>query len=113
MERTVDPWSGMAGRQTATQLGAIRAGLANGSVERGRRVREARGMGKAPTWGAILLPDQIDTLTPPMGRGQDAVAWEVAGPLRPRVEDGGDRWSGYGWSPPGTSEKGMIRLPSA
>ncbi len=28
-----------------------------------------------------LLPDQVDGVTPPMGRGQDAVAWEVTGPV--------------------------------
>ncbi len=81
MVRTVDHWSGIADRQIGKQLGAVRAGLANGSMERGRRVREARGMGKAPTWGAILLPDQVDALTPPLGRGQDVVAWEVTGPV--------------------------------
>ncbi len=65
----------------AAQLGAIRAGLANGSMVRGTTEREARGTGKAPTWGAILLPDQVDAVTPPLRRGQDVVAWEVIGPV--------------------------------
>ena len=68
-----------AGRQMGKQFEAVRTGLANGSVERGQTVREARGMGKAPTWGAILLPDQVDAVTPPLGRGLDVVAWEVVG----------------------------------
>ncbi len=79
MGRTVDSNSGIAGRMAAQQLGAIRAGLANGSMLRGQTEREARGQGRAPTWGAILLPDQVDKVTPPLGRGQDAVAWQVTG----------------------------------
>ena len=74
MGRAVDSHSGIAGRQAANQLGAIRAGLANGSMVRGQTEREARGTGKPPTWGAILLPDQVDTVTPRLGRGQTAVA---------------------------------------
>ncbi len=77
MGRTVDRWSGIAGRQMASQLGAIRAGLANGSMLRGQTEREACGTGKPPTWGDILLPDQVDAVSPPLGRGQTAIAWEV------------------------------------
>ncbi len=91
MRRTVDQWSGLAGKQMAKQLGAIRAGLANGSMVRGQTEREARGQGRAPTWGAILLPDQVDAVAPPLGRGQAAVAWEVTGQVR--VE-------GRGWRAP-------------
>ncbi len=70
MGRTVDSNSGIAGRMAAQQLGAIRAGLANGSMVRGQTEREASGQGRAPTWGVILLPDQVDAVTPPLGRGQ-------------------------------------------
>ena len=81
MGRTVDQWSGIAGRQMARQLGSHPTGPANGSMLRGATEREARGTGKVPTWGAILLPDQVDAVTPSLGRGQDAVAWEVIGPV--------------------------------
>ena len=79
MGRTVDVHSGTRGPTEAQGLGPVRAGLANGSMERGRTEREARGTGKAPTWGAILLPDQVDVVTPPLGGGEDVVAWEVVG----------------------------------
>jgi hypothetical protein len=46
---------------------------------RGQTEREARGTGRPPIWGAILLPDQVDAVTPPLGCGQTAVAWEVIG----------------------------------
>ena len=75
MGRSVDAHSGIAGRQAASQLGAIRAGLANGSMVRGTTAREVRGSGRPPTWGAILLPGQVDAVTPPLGRGQTAIGW--------------------------------------
>ena len=77
--RTVDAHSGIAGRQAASQMGAIRAGPANGSLVRGETEREARGTGKPPTWGVILIPDQVEAVTPPLGRGQAAAAWEIIG----------------------------------
>ncbi len=91
MWRTIDSHSGIAGWTAARTLGAIRAGLANGSMLRGQTEREATGTGRPPTWGDILLPDQLDTVTPPLGRGQTAVAWEVIG--RVSVE-------GTGWRAP-------------
>ena len=30
-----------------------------------------------PVQGDILLPHQVSSVTPPLGRGQTAVAWEV------------------------------------
>lgn len=63
MGRTVDIHSGLAGRQLAERLGGIRAGLANGTMVHGETEREARGHGKEPTWGAILSPSQVDTVT--------------------------------------------------
>ena len=70
----VDPRTTGAGRVPAQALGAIRAGLANGSMLRRMTEREAWGTGKPPTWGDILLPDQVDSVTPPLGRGQTALA---------------------------------------
>jgi hypothetical protein len=79
MGRTVDQRSGIAGRQMASRLGAIRAGLANGSMVRGQTERDVRGDGKLPTWGTILLPAQVESVTPALGRGQTALGWEVIG----------------------------------
>ncbi len=79
MGRTVDSHAGIAGPAKAQAIGAIRAGLANGSMVRGLTEREARGGGHPPRWGDILLPGDVDAVTPPLGRGQDAVAWEVIG----------------------------------
>ena len=51
-------------------------------------MRRREATGRPPTWGDILLPDQLDTVTPPLGRGQTAVAWEVIG----KVTVGGKAW---------------------
>ena len=65
----------------------VRARLACGFMVRGMTTRTATGMGMTPVQGDILLPNQVTGVTPPLGRGQTAVAWEVIG--RPEMDDGG------------------------
>ena len=88
MGRTVDQWSGIAGQQAASQLGAIRAGLASGSMLRGQTERDTRGEGEPPRWGAILLPGQVDAVTPHSGVGRPR--------SRGRSSGGGGRGLGLG-----------------
>jgi len=65
----------------------VRAGLANGSMVRGTTTRTATGMVMTPVHGDILLPHRVTRVTPPLGRGQPASAWEVIG--RPEMDEGG------------------------
>ena len=78
MTRSIDRGYAEQRRQLPSLLVAdVRAGLANGSMVRGTVERVATGMGMTPVQGDILLPHQVSSVTPPLGRGQTAVAWEV------------------------------------
>jgi hypothetical protein len=73
---------------------AIRAGLAAGRYVRGQTVRNAVGSGRGapPIAGDLLVDDEVRAVEPPLGRGQQAVAWEVVGH---------GRWSGrHEWRAP-------------
>lgn len=70
---------------------AVRAGLASGRYVRGTTKRVARGTGRGspPVAGDLLIDDEVALVRPPLGPGQQAVAWEV-------VEHG--RWAGrFDW----------------
>lgn len=58
---------------------AVRAGLASGRYVRGQTVRMAVGSGRGapPIAGDLLIDDEVRSVEPPLGRGQQAVAWEV------------------------------------
>jgi hypothetical protein len=60
---------------------AVRAGLASGRYVRGQTVRRAVGTGRGspPVAGDLLIDDEVGAIDPPLGRGQQAVAWEVVG----------------------------------
>jgi hypothetical protein len=66
---------------------AVRAGLASGRYVRGEIVRRATGSGRGapPIAGDLLIDDEVRAVDPPLGPGQQAVAWEVVGH---------GRWSG-------------------
>ncbi len=109
MTRSIDRVHGDR-RGTPVVLAAdIRAGLANGSMSRGTVERLATGMGMTPVQGDILLPHQVARVTPPIGRGQAATAWEVIG---------GARTDEAGWHAPvigiraGGSGSGAARRPA-
>ncbi len=73
---------------------AVRAGLASGRYVRGQTVRTAVGSGRGspPIAGDLLIDDEVRAVDPPLGPGQQAVAWEVVGH---------GRWSGrHEWSAP-------------
>ena len=74
-----------------TTAEAVRAGLASGRYVRGTTMRVARGTGRGtpPVAGDLLIDDEVGSVQPPLGTGQQAIAWEV-------VEHG--RWAGrYDW----------------
>ena len=60
---------------------AVRAGLASGRFGRGQTVRRAMGSGRGspPVAGDLLIDDEVRAVDPPLGPGQQAVAWEVVG----------------------------------
>jgi hypothetical protein len=60
---------------------AVRAGLASGRYVRGATLRIARGSGRGspPVAGDLLIDDEVRSVEPPLGRGQQALAWEVVG----------------------------------
>lgn len=61
--------------------GAVRAGLASGRYVRGQTIRHAIGSGRGtpPVAGDLLIDDEVRRVDPPLGPGQEAVAWEVVG----------------------------------
>ena len=78
MTRSIDRGYAEQRRQVPALLVAdVRAGLANGSMVRGTTTRTATGIGMTPVQGDILLPHQVSSVTPPLGRCQTAIAWEV------------------------------------
>jgi len=62
-----------------TGADAVRAGLASGRYVRGQTVRTAVGSdrGAPPIAGDLLIDDEVRAVEPPLGRGQQAIAWEV------------------------------------
>ncbi len=60
---------------------AVRAGLASGRYLRGQTIRLAIGSGRGapPIAGDLLIDDEVRRVDPPLGPGQQAVAWEVVG----------------------------------
>ncbi len=71
---------------------AVRAGLASGRYVRGETIRRAVGSGRGapPIAGDVLIDDEVRAVDPPLGPGQQAVAWEVVGH---------GRWTGrHDWS---------------
>lgn len=60
---------------------AVRAGLASGRFVRGQTLRMASGSGRGapPVAGDLLIDDEVRAVDPPLGRGQQAIAWEVVG----------------------------------
>ncbi len=71
---------------------AVRAGLASGRYVRGQTERTAVGAGRGspPVAGDLLIDDEVRAVEPPLGRGQQAIAWEVVGH---------GRWAGrHEWS---------------
>jgi hypothetical protein len=78
MTRSIDKGYARRREVPALLVADVRAGLASGSMARGTTPRMASGMGMRPVQGDILPAYQVTTVTPPLGRGQAAVAWEVA-----------------------------------
>jgi hypothetical protein len=60
---------------------AVRGALASGRYVRGQVVRRAVGAGRGapPVAGDLLIDDEVRAVDPPLGPGQQAVAWEVVG----------------------------------
>ena len=87
MTRSIDKGYARRREVPALLVADVRAGLANGSMARGTTTRTATGRAMTPVQGDILLPHQVTSVTPPLGRGQTAMAWEVIG--RPGMDEAG------------------------
>jgi hypothetical protein len=56
----------------------IEAGLHDGTLERGVTRRYARGIGDVPEQGELLMPERVQSITPPV-RDREVTAWLVVG----------------------------------
>jgi hypothetical protein len=56
----------------------IEAELADGTLVRGATQRWAHGTGEVPAQGALLLPEQVERVAPPV-RGREVLGWLVVG----------------------------------
>ena len=54
------------------------AGRTDGKLERGVTTRYARGSGTPPTQGALPLPEEVESIHPPV-QGREVVSWLVVG----------------------------------
>jgi hypothetical protein len=72
----------------------VEAGLLAGTLERGVTRRWAKGRGDPPTQGQLLLPDQVDSVTPPV-RGREVVGWLVLDDTVTRAIVAQVRWGAW------------------